>query len=166
MVDSVANQISKKRKKQKTAGQAVAGPSKSSSPTGRLFAPFRALGYVTNHIPFAMFVHATKGALAKPTVNIVTSVGKSWMMWDAAKMTLVFVGKECKEEIQALAVTGSEVYAVAGSRIFSYVRGKEVSDVREVFKKDVRADDRPGCTKHLTELDWARSCCLAISFLR
>ncbi|KAK1925552.1 WD-repeat protein [Papiliotrema laurentii] len=72
-----------------------------------------------------MFVHATKGALAKPTVNIVTSVGKSWMMWDATKMTLVFVGKECKEEIQALAVTGSEVYAVAGSKIFSYVRGKE-----------------------------------------
>ena len=59
----------------------------------RLFAPFRALGFVTNHVPFSMFVHTPNGALATPTVHVVTSVGRSWMMWDMAKMTLVFVGE-------------------------------------------------------------------------
>ena len=128
MVDPVAGSVGKRLKRQRTANQPTAGPSKSSSSSSaRLFAPFRALGYVTNHIPFSMFMHSPKGALAKPTVNIVTSVGKSWMMWDAAKMTLVFVGKECKEEIKSLVVTGTEVFAVAGNKIYSYVRGKEVS---------------------------------------
>jgi hypothetical protein len=43
-------------------------------------------------VAFAMFVHIPRGALATPTVNVVTSVGRSWMMWDMARMTLVFVG--------------------------------------------------------------------------
>ena len=72
-----------------------------------------------------MFVHTPKGALAKPTVNIVTSVGKSWMMWDAAKMTLVFVGPQAREEISSLAQTGTEVFAAVGGRIIKYTRGKE-----------------------------------------
>ena len=59
----------------------------------RLFAPFRALGLVSDHVPFAMFVHSPKGALATPRVQIVTSVGRSWMMWDAATMKLLFVGE-------------------------------------------------------------------------
>lgn len=70
---------------------AEAGPS-NPPPTARLFAPFRALGLVANHVPFSIFIHTPRGALARPTVNIVTSVGRSWMMWDAGAMTLVFVG--------------------------------------------------------------------------
>lgn len=58
----------------------------------RLFAPFRALGYISDHVPFSMFVHTPKGALAKPTVHIVTSVGRSWLLWDAERMTLLFAG--------------------------------------------------------------------------
>jgi U3 small nucleolar RNA-associated protein 21 len=73
-----------------------------------------------------MFVHTPKGALAKPTINIVTSVGKSWMMWDAARMTLVFVGKEADEEIRGLEMNGTEVFASAGSKVHVYERGREV----------------------------------------
>lgn len=65
----------------------------SPLPQSRLFAPFRALGYVSDHVPFSMFVHTPKGALAKPTIHIVTSVGRSWLMWDAERMTLLFAGK-------------------------------------------------------------------------
>jgi hypothetical protein len=43
-----------------------------------------------------MFVHTPKGAFAKPAVHVVTSVGRSWIMWNMEKMTLVFVG-ESKE---------------------------------------------------------------------
>ena len=59
----------------------------------RLFAPFRALGFITNHIPFALQVRQAKGALEGPNVTIVTSLGNSWAMWDAGKMRLLFVGE-------------------------------------------------------------------------
>jgi U3 small nucleolar RNA-associated protein 21 len=61
-------------------------------PQSRLFAPFRALGYISDDVPFSMFVHTPKGALAKPTIHIVSSVGRSWILWDAEKMTLLFAG--------------------------------------------------------------------------
>jgi U3 small nucleolar RNA-associated protein 21 len=64
---------------------------KKSQP--RLFAPFRALGFITNHVPFALQVRQAKGALEGPNVTIVTSLGNSWAMWDAGKMRLLFVGR-------------------------------------------------------------------------
>jgi len=132
MVDTIKDPQAKKRQKTQnataaTAQPAKAGPSKTPS-TARLFQPFRALGFVTNHIPFTSFVHNPRGAFAKPTINIVTSVGKSWMMWDAERMTLVFVGKEGADEIRGLAMTGIAVFASSGSRVTKYERGQEVSD--------------------------------------
>jgi U3 small nucleolar RNA-associated protein 21 len=37
-------------------------------------------------------VRSTKGALKGPNVNIVSCLGRSWAMWDAGKMNLLFVG--------------------------------------------------------------------------
>lgn len=92
MITSVEHLTKKRQKKQVQSPKSAAGPSQQPSSSGRLFAPFRALGYVTDHVPFAMFVHTLNGALATPTVNITTSVGRSWLMWDASRMTLVFAG--------------------------------------------------------------------------
>lgn len=61
----------------------------------RLYAPFRALGLVTNHVPFAVQTRTTKGSTAPPRIHIVTCLGKSWMMWEGEKMTLLFVGANC-----------------------------------------------------------------------
>ncbi|KAL7423168.1 rRNA-processing protein utp21 [Cryptotrichosporon argae] len=98
------------------------------APVGsRLFAPFRALGYVSDHVPFSMFVHAPKGALAKPTIHLVTSVGRSWLMWDADRITLLFASPDAGAPIASLAQTGTEVFAAAGSRVIKYVRGKEAA---------------------------------------
>lgn len=78
---------------EKVATAAQAGPSTiSSKPSPRLFHPFRALGFVCDHVPISIFTHSAKGALSVPHVNIVTSVGRSWMMWEAGRMGLVFVG--------------------------------------------------------------------------
>ncbi|WVW84648.1 hypothetical protein I302_106682 [Kwoniella bestiolae CBS 10118] len=106
-----------------TEQQPTAGPSK---PTPRLFAPFRALGHVTDHVPYAMFVHTPQGALATPTVQITTSVGRSWLMWDAARMTLVFAGPDAGAQINDLTMTGTDIYASAGARVIKYHRGKEI----------------------------------------
>ncbi|ODO10103.1 hypothetical protein I350_02331 [Cryptococcus amylolentus CBS 6273] len=118
----------KKQRKQPRPAPPAAGPSTSQQPsTGRLFAPFRALGYVTDEIPFAMFVHTPNGALATPTVNVTTSVGRSWLMWDAARMTLVFAGPDAGDKINGLTMTGTDIYASAGPRVIKYHRGKEVA---------------------------------------
>jgi U3 small nucleolar RNA-associated protein 21 len=63
------------------------------SKQGRLFAPFRALGLVTNNVPFVMQTRSHKGATEGPRIHIVTCIGKSWAMWEGGKMTLLFVGE-------------------------------------------------------------------------
>jgi U3 small nucleolar RNA-associated protein 21 len=58
----------------------------------RLFAPFRALGIVSNATPFAVQTRGGKGS-TKTAVNVVTSLGRAWAMWDAAaSLNLLFVG--------------------------------------------------------------------------
>ncbi|EIW66765.1 hypothetical protein TREMEDRAFT_45592 [Tremella mesenterica DSM 1558] len=113
----------KRTRKGKATGHA--GPSQPP-PSSRLFAPFRALGHVSNHVPFSMFVHSSRGALAKPSVNIVTSIGRSWMMWEAGRMGLLFVGPDSGEQITSLAQTGTDVYAACGNGVTRYLRGKAV----------------------------------------
>jgi U3 small nucleolar RNA-associated protein 21 len=57
-----------------------------------LFAPFRALGFVTNHVPFVLQVRTHKGASQGPRVHIITCLGRAWALWEGGKMTLLFVG--------------------------------------------------------------------------
>jgi len=64
---------------------------KSSSDT-RLFAPFRALGLVTNHVPFYLQTRSHKGATEGPRIHLLTCLGRSWALWEGGKMTLLFVG--------------------------------------------------------------------------
>ena len=115
----------------------------SSSQSHRLFAPFRALGLVTNHVPFALQTRTFKGSSSGPQVHILTCLGNSWLLWEGGKMTLLFVGKlqnsaclisfncftgpDCLEPITCLAMDGDAIWASAGTSIRKYLRGKEVS---------------------------------------
>lgn len=58
----------------------------------RLFVPFRALGLITNHIPFILQTRSHKGATDGPRIHLVTCLGKAWAMWEGGKMGLLFVG--------------------------------------------------------------------------
>src|SRR4051812_32410299 len=58
----------------------------------RLFVPFRALGLITNHIPFILQTRSYKGATDGPRIHILTCLGRSWALWEGGKMTLLFVG--------------------------------------------------------------------------
>ncbi|KAL1663266.1 Utp21 specific WD40 associated putative domain-containing protein [Schizophyllum commune] len=99
----------------------------TSSPTApRLFAPFRALGIITNHVPFALQARSHKGAVDGPRVHLLTSVGRSYAMWETNKMTLLFVGTPAPQPIAALAMDGDAVWVAAGARLIKYLRGKEV----------------------------------------
>ena len=64
----------------------------AASKEPRLFAPFRALGLITNHVPFVLQARSYKGAASGPSLHLVTCLGKAWAMWEGGKMTLQFVG--------------------------------------------------------------------------
>ena len=85
------------RKKQKSAkGSAGNGSAPAKKIQPRLFAPFRALGFVTNDIPFNIVTRSTRDA-NKLNAQIVTCLGKSWAMWDLGTMRLLFV---CRFELE------------------------------------------------------------------
>jgi U3 small nucleolar RNA-associated protein 21 len=75
---------------EKTGASTHAGTHPDSQ---RLFAPFRALGIITNEVPFALQLRATKGSAESPRVHILTCLGNSWALWEGQKMTLLFVGE-------------------------------------------------------------------------
>jgi U3 small nucleolar RNA-associated protein 21 len=67
-------------------------PSERKKGEPRLFVPFRALGLVTNHIPFVLQTRSNKGATDGPRIHLLTCLGRAWALWEGGKMGLLFVG--------------------------------------------------------------------------
>ena len=67
-------------------------PNERKKDEPRLFVPFRALGLVTNHIPFVLQTRSHKGATDGPRIHLLTCLGRAWALWEGGKMTLLFVG--------------------------------------------------------------------------
>ncbi|KAL5511171.1 UTP21 [Sanghuangporus vaninii] len=103
----------------------------------RLFAPFRALGLVTNRIPFVLQARSFKGAVEGPRLNILTCLGRSWAMWEGGKMTLLFVGPDCDHPISCLAFSGDSVWASSGPHIVKYLRAKEVGRLTNPLESNI-----------------------------
>ncbi|EGO20885.1 hypothetical protein SERLADRAFT_363098 [Serpula lacrymans var. lacrymans S7.9] len=95
--------------------------------TPRLFAPFRALGLITNHIPLFIQTRSHKGATDGPRIHILTCLGKSWAMWEGGKMGLLFVGPEAESPISSMAMDDDSVWVASGSHVIKYIRGKEAA---------------------------------------
>lgn len=83
----------------------------------RIFSPFRVIGNVSNGVPFAVGTLGT-------TFYIVTSVGRSFQIYDANNLHLLFVSdKETEQEITCLAAHFHYVYAGFGNKVGVYKRG-------------------------------------------
>ncbi|KAF5338358.1 hypothetical protein D9611_012522 [Ephemerocybe angulata] len=91
----------------------------------RLFVPFRALGLITNHLPFALQTRSFKGAAEGPRVHLLTCLGRSWALWEGGKMTLLFVGPDAPDQITSMAMDGDAVWVAASTFLIKYIRGKE-----------------------------------------
>lgn len=105
-----------------------------------LYAPFRALGYITNHVPFVLQVRFGGKDAQTPDVNVVTCLGDTWAMWNADRMTLLFVGPMCADSITAMAHSTSpdSLLVAAGTRVHRYVRGHEAATyATEVAEENV-----------------------------
>ncbi|PPQ97575.1 hypothetical protein CVT26_002362 [Gymnopilus dilepis] len=103
--------------------------SRKPSKEPRLFVPFRALGLITNHIPFVLQTRSHKGATEGPRVHLLTCLGRSWALWEGGKMTLLFVGPDAPDYISSMAMDGDAVWVASASFVIKYLRGKEVSRV-------------------------------------
>lgn len=125
-----------KRRRQQPSNDAKAAQAFSSSSAtsanrkivsqNRLFAPFRALGLISNDVPFALQTRFGGKDATTPDVNVITCLGDSWAMWDAERMTLLFVSTSLPAPISALVVSLSPdaVLAAAGSKVYRFRRGK------------------------------------------
>ncbi|CAD6969990.1 unnamed protein product [Tilletia controversa] len=120
-----------KRQKQEVSLQSSSSSSSSSSSaSSRLFAPFRALGFITTSVAPALSVRRGGKDASQPDVTIVTCLGNAWAMWGLNHgMPLLFVGPSLNDPIRALAITQSpdSVLAVSGTKVWQYVRGKLAS---------------------------------------
>ena len=120
---------SSKRRRQRAASDA-AQPSTSNIrkvlSQNRLFAPFRALGLISNDVPFALQTRFGGKDATTPDVNVITCLGDSWAMWDAERMTLLFVSTPLPAQITALVISLSPdaVLAAAATKVYRFKRGK------------------------------------------
>ncbi|KAF9189420.1 hypothetical protein BGZ51_009596 [Haplosporangium sp. Z 767] len=92
---------------------------KAKAPAPRIFVPFRAIGYVTNEVPFNIQARGQ-------AYFLTTCVGTTFHIYDVAKMNLLFVGPHTYTPITALASLGDLVFVATGSDVVSYKRAKEV----------------------------------------
>ncbi|CAG8441205.1 6972_t:CDS:10 [Diversispora eburnea] len=86
----------------------------------RIFQPFRAIGYVTNEIPFDI---QARGQV----FFITTCVGNSFHVYDCAKLGLKCVGTKTDKPITALASFGDFTYVACSQDLIVYEKNRENS---------------------------------------
>ncbi|KAK0544166.1 rRNA-processing protein utp21 [Tilletia horrida] len=133
-----------KRQKQDATAQAASSP--RAQQQSRLFAPFRALGFITTAVAPALSVRRGGKDATQLDLTIVTSLGNAWAMWGINQgMPLLFVGPSLADPIRALAITQSpdSVLAVSGSKVWQYIRGKlaAVFDTADEQRQDWYDDE-------------------------
>ena len=94
-----------------------------------LYAPYRALGYVTNGVPFVLQTRFGGKDATTPDVTLATCLGDTWALWAADRMTLLFVGPVLPHPISAMALSTApdSLLVAAGASVHRYVRGREVA---------------------------------------
>lgn len=117
------------REKRAKADEAPSAVPRSLVERAPLYTPFRTLGYVSNGVPFVLQARFGGKDAQTPDVTIVTCVGDAWAMWNAERMTLLFVGPVLAYPITSMAVSTSpdSLLVAAGPAVHRYVRGRPVS---------------------------------------
>ncbi|GJQ99218.1 U3 small nucleolar RNA-associated protein 21 [Tanacetum coccineum] len=85
-----------------------------------IFSPFRAIGYITSSVPFSVQRLGTE-------TFVTVSVGKSWQIYNCAKLSLVLVGPQLPKKIRALASYRDYTFAAYGNDIGVFKRAHQVA---------------------------------------
>ncbi|KAG0677697.1 hypothetical protein C6P40_000714 [Pichia californica] len=98
--------------------QKISKESKQVIRKSKIFSPFRTIGHVSNGIPFAI------GTLGS-TFYIVTIVGKSFQIYDASTLHLLFVSnKQTSDPISSVTARSHFVFCSYGNKIGVFRRGR------------------------------------------
>ncbi|KAI8868541.1 YVTN repeat-like/Quino protein amine dehydrogenase [Ramicandelaber brevisporus] len=90
---------------------ATASRKSQSSQTGsRVFVPFRAIGYVSNNVPFALQARGTAHFLT-------TCVGSTFHVYDIESLNLLFVGSQLNGTITSILPVGDLTYAAVDGAV-------------------------------------------------
>ncbi|KAG9135364.1 hypothetical protein Leryth_007141 [Lithospermum erythrorhizon] len=85
-----------------------------------IFEPFRAVGYITNNVPFSVQRLGTE-------TFVTVSIGKAFQVYNCAKLNLVLVGPQLPKKIRALASYRDYTFAAYGSDIAVFKRAHRVA---------------------------------------
>uniref|UniRef100_A0A2N9G0Z1 WDR36/Utp21 N-terminal domain-containing protein n=1 Tax=Fagus sylvatica TaxID=28930 RepID=A0A2N9G0Z1_FAGSY len=85
-----------------------------------IFEPYRAIGYITSGVPFSVQRLGTE-------TFVTVSVGKSFQVYNCAKLTLVLVGPQLPKKIRALASYREYTFAAFGNEIAVVRRAHQVA---------------------------------------
>ncbi|KAL3516441.1 hypothetical protein ACH5RR_023343 [Cinchona calisaya] len=85
-----------------------------------IFEPFRAIGYITNNVPFSVQRLGTE-------TFVTVSVGKAWQIYNCSKLNLVLVGPQLPKKIRALSSYRDYTFAAYGNYIAVFKRAHQVA---------------------------------------
>lgn len=85
----------------------------------QLFRPYRAIGLVTNGIPFDLQSHGTASFVAVCT-------GKAFQIFNTEKLALVIVGPQHERKIRAIVTNRELTFTASGPNIYKWRRAKLV----------------------------------------
>eukprot|EP00741_Cyanophora_paradoxa_P021294 tig00021348_g20554.t1 len=89
----------------------------------QIFAPFRALGHITDDVPF--FVQQ------KGTADFVTvAIDKTFQIFNCAKLNIVCVGPQLPKRVAAVAAEGDLTFVASGNDVLAFKRSTLVHTLR------------------------------------
>lgn len=101
--------------------------------SSKAFAPCRALGFVSNHIPLQVrYIRSRQENL------IVTCVGKSFHTYGISHFSLLSVSGLHPQDIECMAADSYHVYTGAGPNIYAWRRGTELKHTYKGHEHNVK----------------------------
>ncbi|KAK9455761.1 Utp21 specific WD40 associated putative domain-containing protein [Dipodascopsis uninucleata] len=123
MPSKLSDSLIDNSKRRRVEGDNGSGNGRERKFASNIFAPFRSLGHVTNSVPFSV---STLGQ----SYIITTCIGKSFQIYDAGSLRLLFVSSpETEVPITALSSHFHFVYAIWGSKIGVFRRGRREYEI-------------------------------------
>ncbi|KAJ2511256.1 rRNA-processing protein utp21 [Coemansia sp. RSA 2049] len=96
----------------------------------RLFEPYRALGYITNGIAHSV---QQRGQ----TAYVTTGIGRTYHVYDAEKIRLLFVGPRFEADVVSVLSIGDSTLVSSGGVVTVCRRGKRTRDLDRVDRGEI-----------------------------
>ncbi|KAJ2696905.1 rRNA-processing protein utp21 [Coemansia sp. IMI 203386] len=96
----------------------------------RLYDPYRAIGYITSNTAHSIQYRGQ-------SAFITTGIGRSFHVYDAEKINLLFVGPHFTSDVVSVLSIGDETFVSTGGRVIVCRRGKQVGELEAVNRGEI-----------------------------